>query len=108
LDADEKLLNHVRLDIFVPKDPKITFGEMQMAARANAIEVLKAALSTLKKHDIPALEEMGDETKSGHINTMFGGDALSKLLEMNLTRAALNGNEVQELDLEENTVAADD
>jgi hypothetical protein len=74
LDTDAKLINHVRLDIFVPKDQKITFGEMQKAARANAIEVLKAALSTLEKHDIPTLEKMGEETRSGHIATMFGGD----------------------------------
>jgi hypothetical protein len=47
---------------------------MQKAARANAIEVLKAALSTLEKHDIPALEKMGKETRRGHIDTIFGGD----------------------------------
>jgi hypothetical protein len=41
LDADAKLINHVNLDILVPRDLKGTLADMQKAARANGIEVLR-------------------------------------------------------------------
>jgi len=56
MDSEAHLINHVALDIFVPRDQKITLEEMQAAARANAIALLKEALSTLEKSDISALE----------------------------------------------------
>lgn len=73
VDTEAKRLNHVRLDIFVPKSPDITFGELQKAARSNALIVLKAAVSALEQHDIPALEQMGEEASDKHLKSLFGG-----------------------------------
>jgi hypothetical protein len=74
MDADAKLINHVNLDIFVPRDLKGTLADMQKAARANGIEVLKAALSALQNHDIPALEEMSKASVGSNIDKMVGGE----------------------------------
>ncbi|MGJ5206269.1 hypothetical protein [Bradyrhizobium sp. HKCCYLR20261] len=76
VDKESKRLNHIRLDIFVPKSPEITFADLQKAARSNALELLKAAVSTLEQHDIPALEKIGDEARDKHLNLLFGpGDS---------------------------------
>lgn len=72
LDTDAGLMNHVRLDIILPRSPEITFSDLQEAARSNSIEVLKAALSALEKHEIAVLEGMGEETRKEHVKIMFG------------------------------------
>jgi hypothetical protein len=52
------------LDILVPRGLKGILADMLKAAQANGIEVLKAALSALEKHDISALEEMSKRARA--------------------------------------------
>jgi hypothetical protein len=46
---DDRRINHVYIEIFVPKDQKLTLEDMQKAARANSIALLREALAALER-----------------------------------------------------------
>lgn len=57
MDTDDRLINHLNLDIFVPRGQDLTLAEMQKAARESAIALLQATLRTLENSDIVTLEK---------------------------------------------------
>jgi hypothetical protein len=74
MDSDDKLINRVNLEIFIPRSPALTLSDMQRAARTNAIALLKAATLALEGSDIATLEGESEAAVDDHIKRMFGGD----------------------------------
>jgi hypothetical protein len=49
----------VEIDVRVPNRPDVTLSEMESAARADALAILKAATAYLEKHEISELLIVG-------------------------------------------------
>jgi hypothetical protein len=71
VDIEAKLISDVKVRVFVPRSPDVTFSGLQESARANAVALLREALSTLEQNDFPSLEKLSEGVSKSHMDIMF-------------------------------------
>jgi hypothetical protein len=71
VDIEAKLISDVKVRVFVPRSPDVTFSGLQESARANAVALLREALSTLEQSNFPSLEKLSEGVSKGHMDIMF-------------------------------------